>query len=770
MSNSAIFELIEKIASAVVLAEADNSKSLQILSNLLEELMRSVEKENDSSYRPEIELSRSLLEKILTVKEADRETTLAELSGSICKLQQLSRESVVSERSPEEIDPATPESTASKTTASEPTVAEPAVAKPAEPEPTASEPTTSEQAAPESADAVRTTDAESAEQNILVLEEWVEESILQDFLSSLPNTLEMLEGDILAIDKGDLEQYSSLLRVLHTLKGDSGALGLQDLAKVCHGIEDYIDKSSPSTEQTDLLLQAKDWIELAAASYAEMKLPVPPSGILQKLSSTVNSKNREDVSSESIVYDQPPQIEASSSKPTASPEVLEKNNKSFIESPAKKSAAIRNTIRVDLERVDTLVEMIGELVIVESMISHAQYATGDVPHAAQSYFSQLKKISRDLQKVGIRLRMIPVRGVFQKMVRIVRDTSNKCAKQIEILLHGENTEMDRSMVEQIHDPLIHLIRNAVDHGIESADKRRAAGKPEQGTILLSAFHQGSNIIIEISDDGQGFDQQTIRKTALAKGFIKEGENPSDSELYQLLCEPGFSTATDVTEISGRGVGLDVVKKSIEALHGRLHIESIPGQGATFRIFLPLTLAIIDGMTVRCGNELYIIPTLSIIESIKATPEIIFTMMENKEMIKVRDKVLPLYRLHRLLDIEEAGQDATSGLVMIIESLGQKVGLLVDEIISQQQVVIKKITSGLSNIELASGAAILSDGLVGLILNVDQIVRYHKEDKAFSHSHKLAGKSTEQRTPGATGEMIGLKQTDPAQSAEASESV
>ena len=318
--------------------------------------------------------------------------------------------------------------------------------------------------------------------------------------------------------------------------------------------------------------------------------------------------------------------------------------------------------------------------------------------------------------------MVPVRGVFQKMSRMVRDLSKKAGKNVELLTNGEATEMDRSMVEQIGDPLVHMIRNSVDHGVEGPEERTASGKSEKGTIKLSAYHEGGSIVIEIEDDGRGLDRDVILAKARAKGMLRPNETPSDSDIYNLIFAPGFSTAKQVTEISGRGVGMDVVRRNIESMHGRIAIQTEKGKGTTFRLILPLTLAIIDGMLVACGSEQYILPTLSIVESIKPERGMLASFAGRGELLNLRGQMIPLLRLHQVLHIPEAKQDPTEALVVVIESVDKRIGLLVDEVVTQQQVVIKSLDSGMNSTSLISGAAILSNGHVGLILNIEEIAK------------------------------------------------
>jgi two-component system chemotaxis sensor kinase CheA len=408
----------------------------------------------------------------------------------------------------------------------------------------------------------------------------------------------------------------------------------------------------------------------------------------------------------------PPPVFAAPPEPAAAPPAA---------APTAPTGKMRETVKVDLDRVDSIVEMIGELIIVESMVVNAPEVAALPSLRVRNSLSQLTKISRDLQNVAMRMRMVPVAGVFAKMARMVRDLSRKTGKNVTLVQSGEGAEMDRSMVERIEDPLVHMIRNSVDHGVEplSAD-RVAAGKPPAATIRLSAFHEGGSIVIEIADDGRGLNRDAILRKARAQGLLRETDNPTDAEVYNLIFVPGFSTAAQVTEISGRGVGMDVVKRNIEAMRGRVSVASTPGHGSTFRLILPLTLAIIDGMLVACGEERYIIPSLSIVESLKPSPGMVHSFADRAELINVRGEMLPLVRLSRLFNVGGEERAPAEALVVVVETVGRRVALLVDDVVTQQQVVIKPLGEGLGDTELLAGAAILSDGRVGLILNIDRI--------------------------------------------------
>jgi two-component system chemotaxis sensor kinase CheA len=380
--------------------------------------------------------------------------------------------------------------------------------------------------------------------------------------------------------------------------------------------------------------------------------------------------------------------------------------------PEPGHARLRETVKVDLDRIDSVVEMVGELIIVESMVVNAPEVAAIASLKVRNYLTQLTKISRDLQSVAMRMRMVPVRGVFQKMARMARDLSRKTGKSVQLLQFGETTEMDRSMVERIED---------LDHAIESPEERREAGKPTLGTLKLCARHEGGSVVIELSDDGRGLRREPILKKARQQGLIQDNGNElSDSEVFKLIFEPGFSTAAKVTEISGRGVGMDVVKRNVEEMRGRVVVSSTAGKGTTFELVLPLTLAIIDGMIVACGSERYIVPSLSIVQSFQPTTDMLRNPCDHGEQISLRGELLPMLRLRQFLGVEGDGPPIERAHVVVVEGGGRKIGLLVDDVLTQQQVVIKPLGETLSESEFLSGGAILSDGLVGLILNVDRL--------------------------------------------------
>jgi two-component system, chemotaxis family, sensor kinase CheA len=326
------------------------------------------------------------------------------------------------------------------------------------------------------------------------------------------------------------------------------------------------------------------------------------------------------------------------------------------------------------------------------------------------------------------MRMVPIKATFQKMIRLVRDLSKKSGKEVALEMQGEDTEIDRNMVEEIYEPLVHMIRNSVDHGIESPEERNRAGKAALGTVLLAAAQQGHDIVIEIQDDGKGLDAARIRAKAVERGLISEEAHLDDDSLYQLIFHPGFSTKDVVTEVSGRGVGMDVVKRSIESLRGKVEVSSVPGRGSRFQLRLPLTMAIIDGMVTRIGDERYIVPTIALKESLRPAQEAYLTVQGRGELINVRNHLMPLIRLHQVFDVEPRHHSPWEALVLVVGENGSRYCLLVDEIIGRQEVVIKSLGGTMRNLVGVSGGAILGDGKVALIIDVKGVVNLFEGGK------------------------------------------
>jgi two-component system chemotaxis sensor kinase CheA len=386
------------------------------------------------------------------------------------------------------------------------------------------------------------------------------------------------------------------------------------------------------------------------------------------------------------------------------------------------AAALESSIRVSTNKIDGLINLVGELVITQASLS--QYAQGLDPLGHERLLSavqQLEHTTRRLQESVMSTRMLPIDAVFSRFPRMVHDLATKLGKQVRLQTVGEGTELDKSVIERIGDPLTHLLRNAIDHGIESIDDRVAAGKPAQGTVTLRAAHQAGQIVIDIADDGRGLSRARILEKARSNG-IAVADNASDADVWNLIFAPGFSTASEVTDVSGRGVGMDVVKRNILSLGGQVELSSTEGQGATVRIRLPLTLAIVDGMSVAVGEDTYIVPLSSVVECLQPTVSQIKRIGVDAMLVAVRSEYLPLLDLHTLFGLPGAGRDAHESILVIVEAEGRKVALQLDELLGQQQVVIKSLEANYRRLPLFSGATILGDGRVALILDIVELVR------------------------------------------------
>ncbi len=388
----------------------------------------------------------------------------------------------------------------------------------------------------------------------------------------------------------------------------------------------------------------------------------------------------------------------------------------------ERSTSESNSIRVSIEKVDQLINLVGELVITQAMLKQSGASLDPVLYEKlHNGMGQLERNTRDLQESVMSIRMMPISFVFSRFPRVVRDLAAKLGKQVELAMVGENTELDKSLIEKVADPLTHLVRNSLDHGVEIPEKRRDAGKPEKGTITLSASHQGGSIVIEVADDGAGLNRDKILAKATERG-LDISAIQSDQDVWQLIFAPGFSTADVVTDVSGRGVGMDVVMRNISELGGSVEISSVPGQGTRMTVRLPLTLAILDGMTVSLGDSIFVIPLNLIVETLQPLQEDIKTVAKKGQMVQVRGEYLPVIALHKVFNLEAFVKKPWEGVLVLIEADGKKAALLVDALVGQQQVVIKSLETNFRKISGVSGATIMGDGTVAMILDVPALIR------------------------------------------------
>ncbi|THB80622.1 MAG: chemotaxis protein CheA [Desulfobacteraceae bacterium] len=573
--------------------------------------------------------------------------------------------------------------------------------------------------------------------------------ILADFISEARDNLENIEIHLVELeqDPTDTEIINNIFRPFHTIKGVSGFLSLDKINKLSHTTENLLDAARNkefliNDVATNAILKSVDTLKLLLSRVEQgvqqglkpMDGDIDVEGLRDLLKELQKTLSEDGISppigkilvNKGVV--EPEDLEASLAVQKEQPdkkigEILIESQKASVEDvssalidqkASKKQAAAQ--VKVSTEKLDDLVDYAGELVIAQSMLR--QRLSQD-PELTQNV-AQLNLIVSKIQHIAMSMRMIPIKATFMKMIRLVRDLSQKSGKQVSLLMSGEDTEIDRNVVDALYEPMVHMIRNAVDHGIESAADRENAGKPDNGTINLRAYHKGGHIMIEIEDDGKGLDKFRILEKAMSKGMVNPEADLTDAQIYDLILQPGFSTAQQITDVSGRGVGMDVVKDGIEKFRGHLNIDSEHGRGTKFTISLPLTLAIIDGMLVRVGTERYVIPTTAIQRVFKPEKEDCFTVEAREEMIKERDALIPLIRLQNIYGSEKSTIPPWDSLVVVVESKGETRGLLIDELLGKDEYVIKSLGANLEGIQGMSGGAILADGRVGLILDVQGV--------------------------------------------------
>jgi len=551
--------------------------------------------------------------------------------------------------------------------------------------------------------------------------------LLLDFITEAGEHIESAEAGLLELETkpGDNEVLNQIFRAFHTIKGMAGFLNLTDIGSLAHSAENLLDLARKGElvlanksmdvvfESIDMLKKMiaclKESIESGNAVVVQNDLPQ----LLAKLKSAAQGQNIAaclDTPQGQKIDKELDEILSVKTEPKLKYTAPQENVKIKTHTSDEK-------IKVSTSRLDDLINMSGELVIAQLMVTEEVSTKLASEHELGRKVAHQSKIVRDLQELSMSMRMVPIAGVFQKMARLVRDLSHKAEKKVNFSTQGEETELDRNIVDKIADPLVHMVRNSVDHGIESPQQRIEAGKNPTGQIELRAFHQAGNIVIEIQDDGKGLDKEQILKKAIDNGIVEAGQELSDEEIYKLIFHAGLSTAQKVTSVSGRGVGMDVVRKNIESLRGKIDISSIPGKGTTFTIRLPLTLAIIDGQIVKVGSERYIIPINSIVRTLRPQANQLSSVQNRGEMVTVRGELLPLVRLYKLFGTVPTIEDPTESLLVIVEEDGNKCCLLVDELLGQQQVVIKSLGEGLGKVKGVSGGAIMGEGTVRLILDI-----------------------------------------------------
>lgn len=596
-----------------------------------------------------------------------------------------------------------------------------------------------------------------------------DKELMESFIMEALEHLGTIEVNVLTLEQEpeNHEVIDAIFRPFHTIKGVSGFLNLSDINRLAHEVETLLDDArhdnlAVDEAVTDLVLDAVDLMKTLidhlnqevqsgtvqptdfgldsfldrlrevqageAEKDTEVKAKDVPAGDGTDTGSILVEKgvvSPEDVAEALEKQAGPPPLDKkigeilieekkAGAKDVAGALREQKKARGSAVSGKVSEAAF---VKVDTQKLDNMVDMVGELVITESMIG--EDLSEMVAHNKKLYsnLSQLRRITSEIQRISMSLRMIPIKQTFQKMIRLVRDLSKKSGKLAQLKMVGEETEIDRNMVDEIYDPMVHMVRNSMDHGIEEPEVRKAMGKPETGTVTLSAYHKGGNIVIEVSEDGRGLNREKIINKAVERNLISSGDNLSDQEVFGLIFQPGFSTAEQVTDVSGRGVGMDVVKRATDKMRGKLEVQSTEGQGTTILMKLPLTMAIIDGIMVRAGDRNFIIPTASVLESIGPDRASCNTVANQGEMIKIRETLHPLIRLHELFGFEPQHHNPWEAIVVVVESDGKQKCVLVDELLGKHEVVIKSLGEQLKNVKGMAGGAILADGRVGLILDV-----------------------------------------------------
>jgi len=543
--------------------------------------------------------------------------------------------------------------------------------------------------------------------------------LLNDVILESGEHLASIENELLNLERDprNREAIHSVFRSFHTIKGLAGFLELAEIQRVAHQTESLLDEArnarlTVTPAVTDVILAAKDYLEDAFRQLAN----VLAGGAEQPFRDPAPLIDRIRLAGEA-----PLAAPAEEARPAAPPETAEaEDGRAGDAAGASARQAESKTVKVDTTKLDYLLETIGELVIAQSQVRHDPSLTAIENPRLQRKLAQLARTTTELQKTSMAMRMVPIAQLFRRMARLARDLSRKAGKESEVEFSGEDTELDRSIVEELADPLVHMVRNSLDHGIEPPEERRAKGKPTAGRIWLRASHQAGHILIEVADDGRGIDRERVLAKARERGLVAEGAQPGDSETFNLIFEPGFSTAERVTDISGRGVGMDVVRKQIQKLRGRIEVQSKLGSGTTFLLKLPLTLAIVDGLVIAVGRERYIVPLFAVRETFRPTAEMISTVLERGEVALVRGQLLPVVRLYRRFGVEPRTKDPTQSVFIVAESSDRVYCLMVDDFIGKQEVVIRSLGETMKNIPGVAGGAILGDGRVGLVLDLDGV--------------------------------------------------
>ena len=568
--------------------------------------------------------------------------------------------------------------------------------------------------------------------------------LIADFIGECTEHLENVEAGMLELENKphDAEVLNTVFRAFHAVKGMARFLNLAQIGALAQASENllHLGRRGDLTlvgERCELIFQSVDMLKNMVAALktaVESGRPLVRIEGSDPLLERLKGAEKPDPVGPSLANplmtpsDADEGVQQADGKldlllaPTQASGALPPEDKS----PLVRSAVSDEKIKVSTRRLDNLINMTGELVIAQLMVSEGVNSENQVEPELTRKVAYESKIVRELQQLSMSMRMVPVQGVFKKMARLVRDLARKADKKIGFTTVGEETELDRTIVDKIADPLVHMVRNSADHGVETPEERIRAGKPPAGRIELRAFHQAGNIVIEIEDDGRGLDREKILKKARSQGLVGPDQELSDEEVYKLVFHAGLSTAKKVTSVSGRGVGMDVVRRNIEELQGKIEISSTPGRGTKFAIRMPLTLAIIDGQIVRVGSEKYIVPINAIVRSFKPSAQQVSSILNQGEIVWAQGELVRVARLHQLFSVPDAAEDLSQGLLVMVEEDNDRCCLLVDELLGQQQVVIKNLGEMVGSVPGVSGGAIMGDGCISLILDIPGLIDLARE--------------------------------------------
>ena len=551
--------------------------------------------------------------------------------------------------------------------------------------------------------------------------------LLGEFLQEAREGIAEVEPVLLDLERSGAESTVEVanraFRFFHSLKGTAAFLGLDHVCRVTHAAESLLGRYRDGTggalgvAEVQLLLNAVDVIRImldqVEIDRSDAGTAAAVDRLVDRLLAAVNRQSEAPTPAAPTVAPSP-----SAAPP---PEPAEERE----EGEAPVAAAHRNnasSLRVDVNKLDQLMNLVGELIIAETMVTRSPDVQGVSFTGFQKSSLHLRRVTRALQDVAMSLRMVPIGATFRKMMRLVRDVSARLDKRVSLHIDGEDTEVDKTVAEQISDPLVHLLRNALDHGIELPDDRAATGKPAEATLRLTAAHRAGEVWITVEDDGRGLNRERILAKGIERGLVDPNRGElADAEVYDLLFQPGFSTAAAVTELSGRGVGLDVVRKNVESMRGRVEVSTRPGQGTTFTIRIPLTLAIFDGMIVRVGAVLYTIPLRSMRESIRPDRRALVQLPDGAELIRIRQRHYPVLRLHRMHGVPRAVEDPSEGILLMVEDGDQTACILVDEVMGQQQTVVKSLPAGVETGVGITGCTIMGNGEISFIVDVGSML-------------------------------------------------